>query len=128
MLSRNFFVDTDGLSEAQCAELSKIYSVLDALYESRQRVIFTMGYTILNIHADDIANGAVVGEVWRECVQERIGRIGRSTGEHKIPLLIKTIRSTGGIAISVRSVLCITESRSSTAGEQTYPVLYEYKP
>lgn len=38
------------------------------------------------------------------------GRIGRSTGSSKIPLLIKTRRSTGGEAVLDNCIVLITEA------------------
>jgi len=53
------------------------------------------------------------GEVWKDSTPNR-GHIGRSTGDCKIPLLIRTRRSSGG-----ESVLdnCILEVRESKGGK-----------
>lgn len=47
------------------------------------------------------------GRNWMD-VFDTVGRIGRSTGMYKIPLLIKTERSTGGMAILDNCIVKIT--------------------
>lgn len=58
------------------------------------------------------------GENWHE-EMDIIGRIGRSTGRIKIPLLLATNRSWGGLAIHTDCILKITET-------QTKVVLYQH--
>lgn len=48
------------------------------------------------------------GEVWGK--PER-GHVGRSTGESKIPLLMRTRRSLGGEALSDHRIIRIVESK-----------------
>lgn len=47
------------------------------------------------------------GKDWME-INDTIGKIGRSTGKYKIPLLIKTSRSIGGGAILDHCIVKIT--------------------
>lgn len=49
--------------------------------------------------------------------QPEFGRVGRSTGEVKIPLLVHNARSLGGGAICTR---IITEIRESNGGKLLY--------
>jgi len=53
------------------------------------------------------------GVLWAE-EYDTIGRIGRSTGSVKIPLLTKTIRSTGGGAILTHCILRVDTSPGVT--------------
>ncbi|MBC8550283.1 MAG: hypothetical protein H8D23_11620 [Candidatus Brocadiales bacterium] len=50
------------------------------------------------------------GKSWEE-VYDITGRIGRSTGTSKIPLLIHNVRSIGGGAILDHCIIEITESK-----------------
>lgn len=58
----------------------KLIEILEALRLTRERVIITYGDLKIKRPSD---------------YQER-GRIGRSGGKYKVPLLIKTVRSMGG--------------------------------
>lgn len=69
-----------------------LVKVLETLLHSGRRVIIQFG---------DLQTGKVA-------YQER-GTIGRSTGENKIPLLVKTKRSLGGGALYTEQILRITE-------------------
>jgi hypothetical protein len=53
------------------------------------------------------------GISWNE-EYNTIGRIGRTTGEIKMPILLKTIRSNGGELISTDNILQISISGSKT--------------
>jgi hypothetical protein len=61
----------------------------------------------------------LTGIAWVDAVPER-GRIGRSTGNSKIPLLVKTSRSLGGGAILTDKILQVY---SSPEGK----LLYDHK-
>ena len=54
----------------------------------------------------------VTGKDWCE-VFDTIGCVGRSTGKHKIPLLIKSKRSLGGGAILDHCIVRITTKGSN---------------
>jgi hypothetical protein len=79
-----------------------VINILERARQSRERICIRYG---------DPATGRNWGDP-RMC-----GRIGRSTGTSKIPLLIKTARSTGGEGILDHAIIRIT------AGEH---VLYEH--
>jgi hypothetical protein len=55
-------------------------------------------------------------EVWHDATPNR-GHIGRSTGEVKIPLLVRTRRSMGGEAVLD---YCIIQIRESKGGKVLY--------
>lgn len=59
------------------------------------------------------------GKVWEDATPNR-GHIGRSTGDIKIPLLVRTSRSAGGEAVLDHCIVKITESRG---GNQLYCLL-----
>lgn len=50
------------------------------------------------------------GRCWHETF-DVLGRVGRSTGSHKIPLLIKSVRSSGGGAILTACIVAITKDK-----------------
>jgi len=77
--------------------------LLARLNVSRERVLLVYG---------DVETGAI----WKSATPER-GRIGRSTGPRKIPLLVRTSRSMGGEAILDDSIL---EVRESVGGKVIY--------
>lgn len=60
------------------------------------------------------------GKAWNDAGPNR-GHVGRSTGENKIPLLVKTSRSLGGEALLDSCIVKITEARSGR-------VLYQWTP
>ena len=74
----------------------KIKVLLETLYETQQRVRF---------HWGDIKTGKDWGDIY-----DVSGRIGRSTGINKIPLLIHNRRSLGGGAILTHCIVKITSS------------------
>lgn len=76
----------------------KIVSILDDAIINRKRLKLDYGNT-------------ETGESWNECY-DIIGRIGRSTGTIKIPLLILTSRSYGGGAILDSSIIKITDVKT----------------
>jgi hypothetical protein len=59
------------------------------------------------------------GKSWDECY-DITGRIGRTTGSIKIPILVHNRRSTGGSAIHDNCIIGIRESRGGA-------VLYDHK-
>lgn len=73
-----------------------LVQVLEQVRHSGQRVLLMYG----NVQT---------GEIAHELMAER-GTIGRSTGDVKIPLLVKTRRSLGGGAISDSSILRVLAS------------------
>lgn len=75
----------------------KMVRMLDNLKEKRKRVHFRFGNT-------------KTGEDWGE-TNDIEGRIGLSTGEVKIPLLIANKRSTGGGGLLTGSIVKILESK-----------------
>jgi hypothetical protein len=52
----------------------------------------------------------VTGLDWGD-THDVVGRVGRSTGEQKVPLLIHNARSMGGGAILTHCIVKITEAR-----------------
>jgi len=70
--------------------------LLENLRQEQKRVRFHWG-------------NSKTGEDWGD-VYDVTGKIGRSTGEIKIPLLIQTSRSFGGIGILCDSIVKITET------------------
>lgn len=50
------------------------------------------------------------GKSWNE-IYDTTGRIGRSTGASKIPILLHNIKSIGGCAIPDNRIIEITESK-----------------
>jgi len=81
-------------------------ALLCSLNHTRARVVLVYG---------DVETG----EMWESATPER-GRIGRSTGTSKIPLLVRTSRSFGGEAVLDH---CILQMRESQGGK----VLYQRK-
>lgn len=82
--------------------------VIDILERSRRerlRIVITYGNT-------------ATGEVWEDATPNR-GYVGRSTGNMKIPLLIRTGRSLGGEALLDH---CIVRIRESKGGRVLYGV------
>lgn len=63
------------------------------------------------------------GRDWGECC-DTTGYIGRSTGNIKIPLLIKTINSTGGGGILDD---CIVKVEQKKRGDRSYHEVYRHK-
>jgi hypothetical protein len=82
--------NTFWLPEGTCERLAQ---ELSRLYKSRARITLDYGNTD-------------TGESWSE-IYDISGRIGRSMGPVKVPLLIARRGSTGGGAISVKSILSI---------------------
>ena len=76
----------------------QVKNVICHAYDHKLRVRLHLG----NVHT---------GEVWPE-EYDVIGRIGRSTGTEKIPLLIKNARSMGGGGILDHCILGIQEVTS----------------
>jgi len=76
----------------------KIVSILDDAIINRKRLKLDYGNT-------------ETGESWNEC-NDIIGRIGRSTGSIKIPLLILTSRSYGGGALLDSCIIKITDVKT----------------
>lgn len=85
----------DELSFDACTP-DDLCELLASLYRTRVRVVLTYG----NVET---------GVVWESATPYR-GRIGRSTGQHKIPLLIRTARSHGGEALLDHCILRVSES------------------
>ncbi len=84
-----------------------VIEVLERVRASRQRVVLYYGDT-------------KTGKEWAAAVPDR-GRIGRSTGENKIPLLVKTARSLGGEALLPQYILRITESSGAQRALYRHP-------
>ena len=80
---------------------SDLVALLERLRQSRERCVFVYGNPETCIPWDD---------------RER-GRIGRSCGTYKIPLLVKTSRSMGGGALLD---YCIIQVRESKGGRILY--------
>ena len=59
------------------------------------------------------------GRDWHE-VYDTIGRIGRSTGTHKIPLMIAKSTSTGGPALLDHCIVKITEDKRTLDQQSNY--------
>ena len=59
------------------------------------------------------------GRDWHE-VYDTIGRIGRSTGTHKIPLMIAKSTSTGGPALLDHCIVKITEDKRTLYQQSNY--------
>jgi len=74
--------------------------ILEGLRESQRRVTIDYG---------DVKTGESWGETY-----DISGRIGRSTGSRKIPLLIHNARSRGGGALSDNCILSIRQSNCKT--------------
>lgn len=83
-----------------------LVKIMEQLRENNTRVTFDFGDT-------------VTGESWEEEF-DITGRIGRSTGRIKIPLLIKTSRSWGGGAILDHCILSIKYANKKDGG-----IIYE---
>ena len=75
----------------------KLVRVLDQLLQTQERIIIDYGDT-------------TTGRSWDE-VNDISGRIGRSTGNIKIPLLIHNRRSMGGGAILDHCIIGIKTSK-----------------
>ncbi len=80
----------------------RLMEVLDTLRENRTRITIDYGDTATK-------------ESWHE-VYDITGHIGRSTGDYKIPLLIKTSRSYGGGAILDNCILSIRHANKKNGG------------
>lgn len=76
----------------------EVVSILERIRENRTRVKFNFG---------DIKTG----RDWNE-ENDTTGTVGRSSGNIKIPLLIKTSRSYGGGALLDHCILKITETKT----------------
>lgn len=88
----------------------EVCNILNEYYNTGERLILDYG---------DITTG----QSWGETSDIR-GMVGRSTGEVKIPLLIKTSRSIGGVSILSHYIVQITDAK-------TRKTLYQhptYKP
>lgn len=77
---------------------SKIVNILESARLNKTRLILDFG---------DVETG----KSWNETFDTR-GTIGRSTGNNKIPLLIKQKNSTGGGAILDRCIVKIMDSKT----------------
>jgi hypothetical protein len=84
---------------------NELCNVIDSLFNKRERVVIDYGNTATK-------------ESWNE-VHDIKGRIGRSTGVVKIPLLVYNSRSYGGGALSDNSILSI---KSTKGGDLIYQV------
>ena len=98
------YKDLDGFKFFEIGNLSfdrpvryNLFILLNRLYLSRERVEIVYG---------DPSNG----KRWSD--PSLRGRIGRSTGNVKIPLLIKTARSIGGEGLLCGNILFITDAKS----------------
>lgn len=74
-----------------------VINVIERAFKDRTRLIFDFGDT-------------ATGESWGE-VNDIVGRIGRSTGLIKVPLLIFNNRSCGGGALLTHRVIKICTSK-----------------
>jgi len=84
----------------------KVINVLENCRRNNTRVVLDYGDT-------------KTGESWNE-VYDVTGRLGRSTGNIKIPILLHNSKSIGGGAILNHCIIGIKESRGGK-------VLYSYK-
>lgn len=73
----------------------EVIALLEDSRINRKRLLITYG-------------NSVTGEPWGDVVR---GHVGRSTGDWKIPILIKTKRSLGGEAILDDCIVKIQESK-----------------
>lgn len=76
----------------------KVISIINDAISTGQRLKFHFG-------------DKVTGRDWLE-EYDTTGTIGRSTGNNKIPLLIKTSRSTGGGALLTRCIVKIVDTKT----------------
>jgi len=81
---------------------SDLRGVLNSLLNSRKRVTLDYG---------DVNTGISWGEVY-----DITGRIGRTTGPHKVPILVHNQRSMGGAAILTDCILSIRHSNKKNGG------------
>ena len=99
----------------------EVVRILESLRASQQRVAFIYG-------------DATTGRAWGDV---ELGRIGRSTGTKKIPLVIHNIASTGGGSLLDACVIGIRESRAphrwlykhpkyNATADQTWPSVRKY--
>lgn len=102
----NFIECTDGRKYVESVKTQLCYStqtpsvvvsIIESLFHSRERIVFDFG---------DIKTGQSWGEV-----NDISGRIGRSTGVIKIPLLVHNRKSLGGGALSDNCIVRILESK-----------------
>lgn len=84
----------------------KVIAILENSRLTKKRILIVYG---------DVKKGTV----WDRGTPER-GHVGRSTGNIKIPLLIRTSRSLGGTALLDNCIIKILESRGGA-------LLYERK-
>jgi len=89
--------ELNGLSFHANTKLA-VMLVLSTLYNSKERVRFWYG------------DGS--GKSWNE-ENDVMGRVGRSTGSRKIPLLIKNSNSTGGGGIICDRIIKIVRTRDN---------------
>jgi hypothetical protein len=89
---KNYKVSESGTFYNEATD-NKVIEILEAALKTKER---------LQIFLGDIASGAN----WNE-ENDTIGTIGRSNGEIKIPLLIKTKRSYGGGGILTDCIIAI---------------------
>ena len=94
---KQYYTTTNGTSYDINTD-KKVVSILDDAIISRKRLKLDYGNT-------------ETGESWNECY-DIIGRIGRSTGSIKIPLLILTSRSYGGGALLDSCIIKITDIKT----------------
>ncbi len=95
--NKQYYTTTNGTSYDINTD-KKIVSILDDAIINRKRLKLDYGNT-------------ATGESWNECY-DIIGRIGRSTGSIKIPLLILTSRSYGGGALLDSCIIKITDIKT----------------
>ena len=94
---KKYYTTTNGTSYDINTD-KKVVSILDDAIINRKRLKLDYGNT-------------ETGESWNECY-DIIGRIGRSTGSIKIPLLILTSRSYGGGALLDSCIIKITDIKT----------------
>lgn len=74
--------------------------------------------SVLQKAAKDRTRLAIVYEIQKDVAYDVVyGRVGRSMGPVKVPLLIHNVRALGG---EVLSTTCITEIRESRGGRVLY--------
>ena len=102
--------DVNGTSYA--AETSdRLIALLERLRAARTRVVFVYG-------------DPKTGIAWGPDATPDRGRIGRSTGSEKIPLLIRTSRSLGGEGLLDH---CIVEIRESKGARVIYRITPDFE-
>lgn len=90
---------------------AQVQQALESAYRSQRRVRIWYGFTESHILTG--AERDSVGRSWGDDF-DVTGRIGRSTGRVKVPLLVNNKRSLGGGAILVNSIIRIDDIASRT--------------